>query len=121
MHEATIAHEILEIARLRAESHEDACVVRVQAQIGAFRNVDPDALSFAFNAMKQDYAGCQEAQLELLLVPALAVCQEQSHNYNPSAEYGFRCRKCNSGIGELITGEELNVVGCVLSIPARKG
>ncbi len=121
MHEATIAHSILKIACLRAAKHEGARVLNVKVQVGEFRNVDPDALSFAFNAMKQEHAGCQEAQLELLVIPALAECQKQSHNYSPSAEFGFRCRECNSGIGELLAGQELNVVGCVLSVPAQIG
>jgi hydrogenase nickel incorporation protein HypA/HybF len=121
MHEATIAQSILEIARLRVAAHDGARVERVRVEIGAFRNVDPEALSFAFDGIKQDYDCCHEARLELRLIEALAVCQKQRHNYSPSAEYGFRCELCNSGIGELLAGEELNVVSCVLSTPVQEG
>lgn len=121
MHEAAIAHSILLIARSRVVGHEGARVEKVRVQIGAFRNVDPEALAFAFDGMKPNYECCQEAELELQLIDALAVCQKQRHNYSPSAEFGFRCHLCNSGMGELIAGEELNVVGCVLSIPEHEG
>jgi hydrogenase nickel insertion protein HypA len=117
MHEASIAHSILGIARSRATGHQGARVEKVRVQIGAFRNVDPEALAFAFDGMKQNFDCCQEAKLEMQLIDAVAVCQKQRHNYNPSAKLGFRCQLCNSGIGKLLAGEELNVVGCVLSVP----
>lgn len=117
MHEASIAESILQIASFRAGKYEGSQVDIIRIELGSFRNVDPESLHFSFDSMKQDVKFCEESSLEIQIIEATAICQSQGHTYKPEAKLGFRCQECGGGIGRLLTGEELNVVGCVLSVP----
>ena len=115
MHEATIARSILEIAQQRADKMPDGRVEKVRVHIGTFRNVDPQSLEFAFDALKTEFERCQGAMLEMELIEAEALCVKRRHHYKPVIQNGFRCQLCGSGISELLRGDELNVVGCTVS------
>ena len=115
MHEASIAHSILQIASSRAARYDNSNVDIIRIEVGSFRNVDPESLLFAFDSMKQDVKFCQKSSLEIKLVQATAVCQSLAHAYKPDASSAFRCPECNAGMGSLLTGEELSVMSCVLS------
>jgi len=88
--------------------------ISVVVRIGEFRNVDPGSLSFAFDSLKQSYAGLEQCQLKLELVEAMAICQLASHRYHASPNTSYRCTKCGSGIGKLLTGDELDITNIVV-------
>jgi len=111
MHEATIAQSILDIAATKLEQTPEArCILAVRIKVGEFRNVDGDSLAFAFDGLKHLYRGLATCKLELEPIKALAWCNKGKHQYNPSFDLGFCCDRCGSGIGQLICGEELEVV-----------
>lgn len=114
MHEATVAKSVLDIAALRLAKKEGACLTSVQVRLGAFTNVDPESLEFAFDALKKDHFGCSQARLDVQCVEAEALCFSEKHRYIPTFEQAFACPVCGSGIGELISGDEMEVVGCTI-------
>jgi len=104
MHEAAIAQSILERVSERAVS----LVRSITIEIGGFRNVDPESLTFAFSALKENYYHLKEASLIIKMVAPKAVCA-MKHEYEPKMEDAFRC-VCGEGIAELVQGNELNIV-----------
>ena len=119
MHEATIAHSILNIVKQRLDQtpHAESAVC-VSILVGSFRNVDIESLEFAFDCLKRDIEGCSRCFLKAELVLARAFCQSERHRYSPDLDHQFRCPQCGSGIGELICGEELDVIGITLAANA---
>lgn len=116
MHEATIAQAILERISNQLtclQQASNACSVNVR--VGEFRNVDPDSLSFAFNSLKHNYQACQTCALHLELIEARALCKDARHEYRASADNAYRCPECNSAIGAMVSGEELDITKIVVS------
>jgi hydrogenase nickel incorporation protein HypA/HybF len=54
MHEVGIAESILEAVRTEAGLHRPARPVKVGVRIGALAGIDPDSLSFCFEALVKD-------------------------------------------------------------------
>lgn len=119
MHEAAIAKSILDIADRRAAKMPGADITAIRVRIGSFTNVEPESLEFAFDGLKKEYAACCQSRLELDLIQAEAVCLKRKHRFSPTMALGFRCQQCGSGIGELLHGQELDVIGCVFSLPTK--
>ncbi len=112
MHEASVAASILEILRARlALKAPEAMALYVTVRIGEFRAVDPDSLSFAFDSLKKDYAGCRNCRLLVEPVKAMAVCAGEGHYYHASSQSAFACRECGAGIRQLLAGGELDITG----------
>lgn len=113
MHEVTTAKNILEqtsrkITGLGVPMEAES----INLLVGEFRNIDPESLSFAFDSLKSEFAGCAQCQLQLTVSPLLAECAAQSHHrYHPEAVQAFACPLCGAGIGSVITGQELEIVG----------
>lgn len=122
MHEASIADSILKIAstRLRQTPHAEA-VTEIHVLLGEFRNVEPESLQFAFDALKGMYTGLAECELFFEIVKTRAFCQKSKHQFTPEFSNQFRCDKCASGISEIICGEELEVYKICIMAESNKG
>jgi len=117
MHEAAIAQSILQIASERLKLAQGATgIAAIKVAIGGFRNVEVESLQFAFDNLKDLYEGCCDCRLDAETVPARAICQEEGHCYLPTFENNFRCPECGAGIGNLISGEELNVTKLTFNV-----
>ena len=115
MHEATIACAILDHAVRRLSMlSQPAVISAVYLRVGEFRNVDPESLKFAFNALRNSYQNLADCQLIVEIVPAKALCHANGHEYHAVPESLYRCNKCASGIGHLRTGEELDITGITI-------
>lgn len=112
MHEASIAESILQIASKRLQQTENTDrIISVHVLLGEFRNVEPESLQFAFDSLKTFYDGLEDCKLILELVETRAYCQgPDRHMYSPTFETHYCCEKCGSGMGELICGEELEII-----------
>lgn len=111
MHEATIAKSILEIvSRQIAQTPGALRAVQVHVVAGQFRNVDRESLEFAFDSLKMLDQGTSGCILQLEMRSATALCRDSQHSYQPCYQQAYRCPFCGSGIGKLISGEELDVV-----------
>ena len=117
MHEATIAVSILDHITSRINSSAETVVAEVVCvRIGEFRNVDPESLTFAFNSLKLEFPSCESCLLELQTVEAMATCRANKHRYHANPSNAFRCSRCGSGIGMLLTGEELDITAITLAV-----
>ena len=110
-----MAQSILNIAskKLACTAHTDT-VTAIHVIIGQFRNIDVDSLKFAFDNIRETYSGCSNCKLEAEVVRARATCRGCSRTYNPDVATSFRCPVCGNGVGQLISGEELDVIGITL-------
>jgi len=113
MHEATIASNILDILLQRLANCPNTAAVSITVLVGEFRNVDDESLCFAFDAIKDSIAGCCQCQLNIEKSQLLAKCSKNGHIYEPNPNGLYRC-ECGSPMGEIIKGQELDVVGCTL-------
>lgn len=110
MHEATIAKAILDSISDRLTGlQQTSKASSVNVRVGEFRNVDPDSLSFAFDSLKKNYQGCTTCALNLELIEARALCKDGRHEYRANADNAYRCPECNSVIGAMVAGEELDI------------
>jgi Zn finger protein HypA/HybF involved in hydrogenase expression len=132
MHEASIAFAILsktaEALSRRFAAELDAgapisCqptprVTGINVDIGEFRNVDPESLTFAFDSLRKDLPELEEACLKINFIEARAVCTK-NHEYRPSPASFFACTTCGGGLETMLRGEELNITGIELHNPDR--
>jgi hydrogenase nickel insertion protein HypA len=120
MHEATIASNILNVVEARLQRHPSTRALSVTVLVGEFRNVDEDALRFAFDSLKQSIPDCSGCELIVVESRLVARCAEHNHLYGPSADHYYRC-DCGSGMGTIQKGQELEVIGCTLeAIPEEE-
>ncbi|HIA51538.1 MAG TPA: hydrogenase maturation nickel metallochaperone HypA [Candidatus Melainabacteria bacterium] len=117
MHESAIAKSILEIVSQRLHSiGAPATAHNVSVVFGEFRNAEPESVEFAFDNMKAFYPGAANCQLVINTISAMAQCKRAQHKYHPEASNAYRCPTCDSGIGNLLQGEELDVVNVVVEL-----
>jgi hydrogenase nickel insertion protein HypA len=115
MHEAAIAKNILQFVNNRiAETPYIEKATKVQVLIGELRNVDDELLKFEFDCLKTLYPGCSSCHLEIESIKAKAFCNKSKHLYHPESELKYRCTKCGGDIGNLVCGEELDVMKVTL-------
>lgn len=120
MHEASIAKAIIDRVQEHLEDNP-APVTKIKIQIGEFRNVDPECLQTAFGAISEEYSYLCHCQLSIKMVKASATCRQCLRIYHPLAEQLFVCPDCSGGIGQLISGEELNIVSIEIYRNIEKG
>lgn len=107
MHEFGIAQSLLEIVEQEALPYEGAKVTRVTLQIGRLSGVMPDALRFAFEALRAGGVA-EESSLEIEEIPLSIKC----HHCEKTAtldEPFLICPYCESINVEIITGRELQI------------
>ena len=107
MHEASIAHDLIELALEQAHLHGSSKILKVGVRIGRLSSVVPEALEFAFPEAAQDTLA-QGALLEIVLLEAVGICSEHG-NVVLELHKGIRCPCCDKPILELIQGEELEL------------
>lgn len=103
MHELALAREIVAIV---SESAGGARVGRITLEIGKLVAVSPDALRFAFKVCSES-ADLQNASLEIIEVPGLAVCRACRAEFRLDQPIGL----CDCGGTDLewISGEQLMI------------
>lgn len=121
MHEASIAQSILNILGVKFKQTPNiSSALCVKVIIGEFRNVDSESLSFAFDNLKGLYDGCSGCILEVELIRARAYCSGIRHVYYPTFGNSFRCTECGAGIGQLLSGRELDIVSTTFEAAINK-
>jgi len=107
MHEAGIAASILEIAEAEARQRGARAISAVKVKVGDFSGVVPDALQFAFEALRADtIAG--DAKLIIERVPISAWCPACQQESRPDADLILWCPRCGVPL-EVRAGQELDV------------
>jgi hydrogenase nickel incorporation protein HypA/HybF len=108
MHEAGIMQNVFELAFARLPPDAGARIVRLRLRVGALAGVVPEALAFAFEAMKPDTPAAH-AELEIDQVPARLLCRDCSREFEPDA-FPAACPGCGNWAAEVRHGQELELV-----------
>jgi hydrogenase nickel incorporation protein HypA/HybF len=94
MHELSIAEEILHIIESERQRHGFGKVEMVRLRAGALSGVEPQALEFAFEVVREGTCAAQ-AKLEIEMEPMKLICRQCSFtandNHGPDA-----CKQCGS-------------------------
>jgi hydrogenase nickel incorporation protein HypA/HybF len=105
MHELSIVDHLLQAAFAAAEAHGDLSIRRVTVEIGALRQVVPEALVFAFDAAVRD-TPAEGAQLEWVEIPAEIACTACGAHYRPEDVF-WVCESCGAPGGRVVAGDDL--------------
>jgi hydrogenase nickel incorporation protein HypA/HybF len=108
MHEASVATSLIEIVAENAEKNNAKIVNKVFVKIGRLAAIEDDALTFAFDAIKEDFPIVSKAELVIENVPITGRCADcgKTDTYE---EMFFSCSGCGSYSVELLTGEEFSI------------
>lgn len=108
MHEMAIAEGILDICLDTLKENGGSVVRSIQIHIGHMSGVEPEALTFCFDAVSKG-TPAEKAQLEIELVPVTGYCLDCQESFRID-NYVFRCPTCEGQ--QVITekGKELKVV-----------
>ena len=115
MHEFSLVSSILETALSVAAEHGDLPIETVVVEIGALRQVVPEALAFAFEAAVKDTLAA-DAELDWREIPARIACAQCAEEYAP-ADVFWICPACGAPGGRVVTGEELLLKSVTLTEP----
>lgn len=108
MHEASIAASLIEIITETAEKNGAKSVTKVFVKIGRLAAVEIGSLTFAYDALKEEYETIKDSELLVEDVPITGKCRKcgAEDTYD---EMFFACSGCGSFEVELLTGEELSI------------
>ncbi len=114
MHEVSIALNVLDIitAQCRKEGYTRIDAVRIK--IGRASGIMPDALSFAFDAIKGESIA-EAAALEIVEVPVSGSCRDCNAVFTVEEEYILACPSCNSSSFMITAGRELDIIDMEVS------
>lgn len=108
MHEASIMQNVFDIAFAQLQHESATRIVRLRLRVGALAGVVPEALAFAFEAMKADTPAAQ-AEMEVERVPARLACRECHREFEPES-FPAACPDCGNWAVEVRQGQELELV-----------
>lgn len=108
MHELGIAEGILGSAIDAAEEAGGSKINRVDVIIGELTEVMPDALHFAWDAIRAETMA-EQAVLNVTMVGARSVCADCGHEWDHGRYNGGRCPACQGYVVRLLTGRELTI------------
>jgi hydrogenase nickel incorporation protein HypA/HybF len=107
MHEMGIANSVLDAVRAEARRFPNAHVHKVGLRIGALAGVDPDALSFCFEALVRE-TELDPLALEIEYCPRTQRCRGCGNPFAVPVE-GSACAACGAVDSEFIGGDELEL------------
>ncbi len=108
MHEASIMQNVFDLAFARLQEESATRIVRLRLRVGALAGVIPEALTFAFEAMKADTPAAN-AELEMERVPARLLCRDCQREFEPD-DFPAPCPDCGNWAVEVRQGQELDLV-----------
>ncbi|MBF0327885.1 MAG: hydrogenase maturation nickel metallochaperone HypA [Nitrospirae bacterium] len=108
MHEVSIAEGLLATAVNECKKSGYGKIEKVSIKIGKASGVMPEALLFAFDAMKPDTIA-SEAVLDIEEVPLAGICLYCEKNFETEDSYLLCCPHCESSSFRVISGRELDI------------
>src|SRR5271166_2755282 len=94
MHELSIAESILDAVRKEIALHPGTFPTRVGVRIGAMAAIDPQALTFCFDAVVQG-TEWGDLKLDTNVIPARRICNNCAHIFAVE-NYNAVCAACSS-------------------------
>lgn len=113
MHEIGIMQSALDIAFKWAARNGAERITCLSLRVGALSGVVPDALEFAFEALKQD-TPAEAARLEVEFVPLLLGCPDCRREFTTDG-FSYQCPDCGRFDTEIRQGRELEIARVELS------
>ncbi len=107
MHEASIAESIIDAVEAFAKDKGYTRIEGVKVRVGKMTAVLPDALLFAFDALKEKTM-LEGASLTIQEIPVRLKCLSCGHFFTPDS-IRLACPLCNSVKTEVLSGKELDI------------
>lgn len=107
MHEMSIANSVLDAVRAELRRFPNGHIYTVGLRIGVLAGVDPDALSFCFEALVRE-TDLDPLALEIEFRPRTHRCRACGGSFAIAAE-GLACPDCGGLDSEFIGGDELEL------------
>jgi hydrogenase nickel incorporation protein HypA/HybF len=107
MHEMGIANSVLDVIRKETLRFPNGHIHKVGVRIGELAGVDPDAMSFCFEALVRG-TELEPLALEIEYCPRSYGCRACGHLYAASRD-DFTCPECGKLDSQFLGGDELEV------------
>ncbi len=107
MHELAIAHSLLEAVRAQAGRRPGSRIVKVGVKVGELAGVDPEALSFSFEALVQE-SELAPLTLDIERCPRRQRCPHCQSVFVVEG-YDLACPGCGVRETQCIGGDELDL------------
>jgi hydrogenase nickel incorporation protein HypA/HybF len=108
MHEVALAEGVLRIVLDAARANAARSIRSVRVELGTLAHVEPDALSFCFDAVTRGSLA-EGAKLEILRTEGAAWCMPCGARV-ALARLGDACPRCGSHQLQIVEGEEMRVM-----------
>lgn len=114
MHEVSIALNLLDIVTAQCRKEGYSGIKEVRVRIGRASGIMPDALVFAFDAIKTG-SMAEDAVLEIETVPVTGSCGDCRAVFSVEEEYVLACPECGSRSFTVTGGRELDIIDMEVS------
>lgn len=108
MHEVSLAQDLIAIIIETAQKHSVDSVATATLELGALTCVEPDAMQFAFEVVRQNTVA-KDCQLLIQHTPLLVSCPECGFA-GPSDIELLGCPSCGKVPVEVTSGREMRLV-----------
>lgn len=105
MHEMSIANSVLDAVRTEALRFPNAHICKVGLRIGALAGVNPDSLSFCFEALVRG-TELEPLSVEIEYSPNTQRCAMCGHSFLAPVD-GAACPNCGRADSQFMGGDEL--------------
>lgn len=108
MHEVSIAQSMLDIAVRECGDKGYSSIDSIRVRIGRASGVMPDALLFAFNAVKLDTIA-DKASLIIDEIPVSGLCRSCNTQFSVDERFVIACPHCGGNAFVFTGGRELEI------------
>lgn len=116
MHELGIVSGILDVACKTAREAGASRVVSVTVRIGDMCETVPEAMDFAWEALREEDPLTLESEMIVERVHPRSACVQCGEEFDHD-RFHCRCPKCGSGQTMLLRGRELDIVSLEIETP----
>jgi hydrogenase nickel incorporation protein HypA/HybF len=116
MHEVSIALSLLDIIEKKCREEGCQTVESVKVRVGKASGVQPEAFSFAFEAVKNETLA-RNARFLIDLIPLGGTCRACGNRFETEEPYILECPSCGSPSLQITQGYELEIVE--MEVPGR--
>ena len=107
MHEFAIANSVLDAVRREARFHPGMRISKIGVRIGDLAGLDPDALSFCFEALTKE-TDLASVVLEIERKPRRQRCSRCANEF-VVVNYETSCPECGEVVTVFLSGDELDL------------
>lgn len=109
MHELSIAQSIIGVIAEQCVRSGHSQIESVNLRIGRASGIMPDALVFAFDAIKTDTIA-RDAILNIEHVPVTGICNDCGSTFTVEEEYILACPDCGLNSFRITAGREMDII-----------